>query len=170
MPQFTFRAVWEEDDNTYRDILMGKNHNFAQFHQILIEAFELKKFESSSFYVSNDLWILKRRISSEVEKNIKGAAALSMQKTPVSALIDSPDQKFVYVFNEVGKSLTFHISLIGIKKGVEMQLDDPIIIKGRGLAPSKVRAQGIEKEQIKDEEDQYDLDQSELDKHGFSSE
>lgn len=170
MPQFTFRVVWEEDDNTYRDILLGKSHSFAQFHQTLIEAFELKIPQPSSFYVSNELWILKRRISSEVSKNIKGAEALSMQKTPVSALIESPDQKFVYIFNEVGKSLTFHISLIGIKKDVEIQAEIPVIIKAKGLAPSKVRAQGIEKEQIKDEEDQYDLDQSELDKHGFSSE
>src|SRR5690554_6592849 len=98
MPLFKFRIYWEEDDNIYRDIVIKKGQTFLEFNDAILKAFEFDKKEPSSFFESNDKWSYGREISSEVLINKKDASALSMLKILVSALIEKPDQKFLYIY------------------------------------------------------------------------
>lgn len=171
MPQFTFRVIWEEDDNIHRDIAIASGQTFEQVHVLLMEALGFKERKASSFYVSDDRWRLKMRISSEVEKNIKGAEALAMKRTPVSALISEPDQKFIYIFEEEGRAWTFQMSLLTIKAEVDEDMTTPRLLKSIGVNPIDTRAQvGNVEEKEAFMEDQYDLDTSSLDEQGFSTE
>src|ERR1700744_2303387 len=113
MPILKFRVYWEEDDNIYRDIVLKTGQNFQSFHEAILTAFEFDKKHSASFFQSNDKWLRGREISSEILVNKKDAPSLSMIKTPVSALVEKPDEKFVYTYDPV-KKWTFLIELIGI--------------------------------------------------------
>lgn len=169
MPIFTIRATWEEDDNIYRDLIVETGHSFYQLHEVLMQAFEFKDIKPSSFYLSDHFWREGRRISSEVEKNIKNAEALSMKRTPFSALISKPDEKFLYTYDESGKAWTFRLTLRTIKPSEEIMLEKPKISKGEGVAPSKTRAKSVEDEKLTEIDDQYDLNQTSLDEQGFST-
>ncbi len=169
MPLFTIRATWEEDDNVFRDLIVETGHTFYQLHEVLMQAFEFKDVKSSSFYLSDHFWREGTRISSEVEKNIKNADALSMKRTPFSALITKPDERFIYIYNEVEKPWTFKVTLRTIKPSGDMNLEKPQISKSEGVAPNKTRAKDVEQEKISEIDDQYDLDQSSLDEQGFST-
>lgn len=170
MPIFTIRITWEEDDNVYRDFAIETGHSFFQLHEVLKSAFEFKEDQEASFYTSDDHWRQKMSISSRVEKNIKGAGILSMKKTPFSALVDKPDQKFVYIYDLEGKNWTFHIDMIAVKASQEKKMKSPELLKSVGVAPIKTRVGLFPKEAISEIEDQYDLEQSEMDEKGFSTE
>lgn len=170
MPIFTIRISWEEDENIYRDIAVETGHSFFLLHEVIKAAFEFKEDQAASFFMSDEYWRQKMPISSLIEKNIKGAGILSMKKTPFSALVDKPDQKFVYIYDLEGKAWTFHISMIGVKQSEKNKMDRPELLKSEGVAPIKTRVGLFPKEAISEIEDQYDLDQSEMDEKGFSTE
>lgn len=170
MPIFTIRITWEEDENTFRDFAVETGHSFFLLHEAIKTAFEFKDDQPASFFVSDDYWRQKMPISSLVEKNIKGAGVLSMKKTPFSALVDKPDQKFVYIYDLEGKQWTFHISMLGVKQSEKNKMEYPELLKSVGAAPIKTRVGLFPQESISEIEDQYDLDQSEMDEKGFSTE
>lgn len=99
MTTLRFRIFWEEDDQTYRDIEILGNQTFLDLHNAILKAFEFDGKHPASFYESDDKWSYGRELSSEVMVNKKGAPALSMLKTPISALVSLPDQKFMYVYD-----------------------------------------------------------------------
>src|SRR5690606_4450271 len=115
MPLLRFRVYWEDDDQIYRDIEIRSNQSFLEFHKAIIQAYEFDGKHAASFYESNDRWQRGREIHSEVLANKKDAPALSMMRTPVSALVAKPDQKFVYQYDPV-KHWNFLVELIGVSK------------------------------------------------------
>ncbi len=167
MPLFTFRVYWEEDDNIFRDIVLKSGQTFLDFQKIILEAFEFTVPKPSLFFESNDKWSEGRAISSEVLVNKKNAPALSMLKTPVSALIEKPDQKFIYAYDE-GK-WTFLIALFSIEKENSQQTDFPYISKSEGLAPSQTRLKGLANEKLMELEEKYDLKSEDMDEQGFGN-
>jgi hypothetical protein len=167
MPLFKFRVYWEEDDNIYRDIILKKGQTFLEFHETILKAFEFDKKKPSSFFESNDKWDQGREISSEVLLNKKDAPALSMLKTPVSALLDKPDKKFVYIYDP-DKKWTFLIALIGLEKEENDKLTYPYISKSEGIAPSQTQLKGLANERLLEIEEKYDLNSEDMDEQGFS--
>lgn len=168
MPVFRFRVAWEDDDNIYRDIELVSGQTFGMFKDTILKAFEFDNKHSSAFYESNDKWHKNRAISSEVKSNIKGAAALSMDKTPVPALVDVPDKKFVFEYDPV-KNWTFLISLIGISKDEDFTKKYPCIARSEGIAPPQSGIKGISTEKMMEIEEKYDLGKDEMDE-GFGDE
>lgn len=166
MPLYKFRVCWEDDDNIYRDIVLKNGQSFHTFQEVILKAFEFKKALPASFFESNDKWLHNREISSEVLVNKKDAPALSMLKTPVSALVDNPDKKFVYVYDP-DKKWTFLISLIGMEKEDNPKIDYPFISKSEGIAPSQTAVKGIANERLLEVEEKYDLLKDDMDEQGF---
>lgn len=167
MPLFKFRIYWEEDDNIYRDIVMKKGQTFLEFNDAIIKAFEFTNKASSNFYESNEKWQFGRAISSEVLVNKKDAIALSMLKTPVSALIEKPDQNFLFIFDPA-KNWTFLISLIGIEREENPKITYPYLAKSEGIAPVQTRLKGLANERLLEIEEKYDLQKEDMDEQGFS--
>jgi hypothetical protein len=163
-----FRVYWEEDDQTYRDIELQTGQTFMDFHQCIVKAFEFDGKHSALFYESNERWDYGRCFSSEVLANKKDAPALSMVKTPVSALITVPDQKFIYVYDPV-KKWTFLVELIGVSKEETYRRVYPFILRKEGLAPAQYGIKGVSADKIMEIEEKYDLGADEM-AEGFGDE
>jgi hypothetical protein len=163
-----FRVYWEDDDQTYRDIEIMGNQTFLDLHTGIFKAFEFDGKHPASFYESNDKWQYGRAISSEVLVNKKDAPALSMLKTPVSALVTLPDQKFVYVYDPV-KKWTFMAELIGVGKDVTPKRTYPFMLRKEGIAPAQYGIKGVNPDKIMEIEEKYDLGAEEM-AEGFGDE
>ena len=168
MPLFRFRVYWEDDDQIYRDIELLNGQSFLQFHETITKAFEFDGKHPASFFESNDRWERGRAFSSEVTVNKKDAPALSMVKTPVSALITNPGQKFVYEYDPV-KKWTFLIELIGISKDENPKKTYPLCVRKEGIAPTQYNLKGMPGEKMVEVEEQYDLGADEM-AEGFGNE
>lgn len=169
MPLFKFRVYWEDDNNIYRDIVLKSGQTFGEFQDAILQAFEFKVPFPATFYESNDNWTRGRAISSEVTVNKKGAAALSMVKTPVSALVDDPGKKFVYIFDPE-KKWTFLIALIGLEKEEDPKRVYPFLAKSEGIAPPQSGIKGIAQERLLEIEERYDLNREAMEDQGFGEE
>lgn len=168
MPVYRFRVAWEEDDNIYRDIELISGQTFMQFKDTILKSFEFDNKHSSSFFESNDKWNRLREISSEVASNKKGAEKLSMEKTPVPALVDHPDKKFIFLYDPA-KEWTFLVSLIGISKDENYTITYPAIVKTEGIAPAQSGIKGISTEKMMEIEEKYDLGKDDMDE-GYGDE
>lgn len=144
MSLFRFRAYWEEDDLIYRDIEVMNNHTLTEFSEAINKSFELDGKHPALFFESNDRWARGRTFSSLVTVNKKGAAELSMSKTPIGALVSTPSQKFVYEYDPV-KKWTFLIELIGIVKEGDPNKTYPMCIRKEGIAPAQYGIKGMDR-------------------------
>lgn len=168
MPLFKFRVYWEDDDNIYRDIVLKTGQTFDAFHKTILTAFEFDNKHQASFFSSNDNWIRGREISSDVLVNKKDAPALAMIKTPVSALVEKPDEKFVYTYDPV-KKWTFLIELIGIEKDEDSKKEYPLCVKKEGVAPAQTGIKGLANERLVEIEEKYDLSREDM-SEGYGAE
>lgn len=168
MPLLRFRVYWEDDDQIYRDIEIRSNQTFLEFHKAILAAYEFDGKHTASFYESNDRWQRNREINSEVLVNKKDAPALSMMRTPVSALVSKPDQKFVYQYDPA-KQWTFLVELIGVIKDEDQKRTYPFISRKEGLGPAQYGINDIAKDKLMEMEEKYDLGADEM-AEGFGSE
>jgi hypothetical protein len=168
MPLLRFRVYWEDDDQIYRDIEIRSNQTFLDFHKVIIQAYEFDGKHSASFFESNDRWQHGREINSEVLVNKKDAPALSMMRTPVSALVAKPDQKFIYVYDPA-KSWTFLVELIGVSKDEDIKKTYPCVVRKEGIAPAQYGVKGVSPDKLMEVEEKYDLGADEM-AEGFGSE
>jgi hypothetical protein len=168
MTVLRFRVAWEEDDQVYRDIEILTGQSFLVFHQAILKAFEFDGKHSASFYESNDRWQRNREINSEVLVNKKDAPALSMTKTPVSALIGVPDQKFIYVYDPK-KEWTFQVELIGVDQEEVTQREYPFMLRKEGLPPAQYGIRGVSGDKLMEIEEKYDLGADDME-DGFGDE
>jgi len=168
MPLLRFRVYWEEDDQVYRDIEIRSGQTFLELHQTIVKAYEFDGKHAASFFESNDKWHRGRELSSEVLVNKKDAPALSMMRTPVSALVAKPDQKFVYVYDPA-KQWTFLVELIGVNKDEDSRRVYPFIARKEGIAPAQYGVKGVAPDKLMEVEEKYDLGAEEM-AEGFSSE
>jgi len=168
MPLLRFRVYWEDDDQIYRDIEVLSGQTFLDFHKGIIQAYEFDGKHSASFFESNDRWLRNREINSEVLVNKKDAPALSMMRTPVSALVAKPDQKFIYVYDPA-KQWTFLIELIGVSKDEDPKRTYPFVLRKEGIAPAQYGVKGVAADKLMEVEEKYDLGADEM-AEGFGSE
>jgi hypothetical protein len=168
MALYRFRVSWEEDDQIYRDIELQSGQTFQQFGETIVKAWEFDGKHASSFFESDDRWERGREFSSEVETNKKGAPALSMKKTPVSALVFVPNQKFIYEYDRE-KKWTFQVELIAMVKEEDPKKTYPLMIRKEGLGPAQYGIKGFGPEKLMEVIEINDLSETEI-AEGFSSE
>lgn len=166
MPLYRFRAYWEEDEQVYRDIEMRPSQSFLDLHKAILQAYEFDGKHTASFWDSNDKWDRGMELNSEVLINKKGAPALSMSRTPVSALVAKPDHKFVYEYDPA-KKWTFHIELIGVTPDESSRITYPNIFRKEGVGPAQYGVKGVNLDKLMEIEEKYDLG---ADAEGFGSE
>ena len=168
MALLRFRVYWEDDDQIYRDIEIKSGQSFLDFHHGILKAYEFDSKHPASFYESNDRWQKGREINSEVMVNKKDAPALSMTKTPVSALVAKPDQKFVYIYDPL-KQWSFLVELIGVSGDEDPRKTYPHVLRKEGIAPAQYGVKGVAQDRLMEIEEQYDLGAEEMEE-GFSNE
>ncbi|MBS1774496.1 MAG: hypothetical protein JST82_16685 [Bacteroidetes bacterium] len=168
MALFRFRVYWEDDDQVYRDIEIRPTQTFLEFHRAVIMAYEFDGKHSASFFESDERWNRSREINSEVLVNKKDAPALSMMRTPVSALVATPDQRFVYEYDPA-KKWTFLVELIGVSKDEEPRRTYPFVLRKEGVAPAQYGVKGVNLDKLLEVEEKYDLGADEM-AEGFGNE
>ncbi len=156
MPLLRFRVYWEEDDQVYRDIEIRAGQTFLEFHKAIMQAYEFDGKHSASFFDSNERWQKGREISSEVLVNKKDAPALSMMRTPVTALIVKPDHKFLYEYDPV-KKWNFLVELIGVSKEEDAKRTYPFVLRKEGIGPAQYGVKGVNADKLIEVEEKYDL-------------
>src|SRR5690606_25829498 len=132
MTLFKFRVSWEDDEQLYRDIELLAGQSFIEFQKAILQSWEFDQKHEASFFECDDKWRKLREFSSEVKSNKKEAAVLSMAKTPVSALVSKPNQKFIYEYDRV-KLWTFLVELIGVSKEVNDKITYPNCARKVGI-------------------------------------
>lgn len=169
MPVYKFRIAWEEDDNIFRDIELTTGQTFFQFHEAILLSFDMKTKGDASFFESNDKWIRRREISAQVLVNKKDAPALAMIKTPVSALVDNPDKKFIYTVSDK-REWIFLISLIGIEREERHKQTYPACVRSEGLPPAQTFIKDVAQDKMMEIEEKYDLQRDNMEEQGFADE
>ncbi len=164
-----FRIYWEDDDLTYRDIEIQGNQTYLDFHNAIVKAYEFDGKHPASFYESNDKWQYGREFNSEVLVNKKDAPALSMTRTPVSALVSIPGQKFIYVYDPAGKKWTFMVELLNVSKDETYRRVYPFLLRKEGVAPAQYGIKGVNPSKLMEIEEKYDLGAEEM-AEGFGDE
>jgi hypothetical protein len=169
MALFRFRVYWEDDDQVYRDIEIRTTQTFLEFHKCIISAYEFDGKHSGSFFESNERWDRGREINSEVLVNKKDAPALSMMRTPVSALVATPDHKFVYEYDPA-KKWTFLVELIGVSGDEDPRRTYPHVFRKEGVAPAQYGVKGVNLDKLLEVEEKYDLGADDMDGYGDEGE
>lgn len=145
MAVYKFKTFVEDNEDIYREIEILSSQTFEDFHNIIQDAFKFDKKHSASFFMSDDYWRKDQEITlkkedleldeEEIKKNVSPKKLMSTTK--IAKFIESPRQRFVYVFDPAVK-WTFCIELMKILP------DNP-----KAVFPSIVRSIGNPPKQYK---------------------
>ena len=156
MAVLRFRIYWEDDDATYRDIVIRHTQSFQALHEAILKAYEFDSKHQATFHRSNDLWQRGREISLEKYDKPYKAEPLLMDATTVGSEIREPNQKFVYVY-DFNKNWTFLVELINVSKEENPKLNYPAAVRSEGVAPSQYGTKGLVGDKLAEVEEKYDL-------------
>ncbi len=145
MAVYKFKIVIEDNEDIYREIEILSGQTFEDFHTCIQEAFAFDAKHAAAFFVSDDYWrkdqeitLRKEDIELDADEIKMGVAPKKlMSTTKIAKYIDSPRQRFLYVFDPAVK-WTFCIELMKILP------DNP-----KGKYPSVVRTLGKSPKQYK---------------------
>lgn len=154
MAVYRFRVSIEDNDDVYRDIDIKSAQTFEELHDTIQEAFKFDKKHAASFFVSDDYWRKGLEITLRKEDLALTAEELRLKVEPkklmadskIAKYIETPHQRFVYVFDE-NVQWTFMIELMKIATE-EPKAKYPLISKSIGTAPKQYKQLNI----IKDED------------------
>lgn len=156
MPLLKFNLRWEDDMNVLRDIEIINTQTFKEFHDSIKKSFAFPPTMEATMHVSDEFWRKGQAVSSMVEKNIRGAAELSMAKTPIGAFLNDQHQKFVYVTNHK-KKWELQIELISMRPDPMDISEYPKCIREVGISPAQFGKNSVEKDAVVEIEEKYDL-------------
>jgi hypothetical protein len=145
MAVYKFKLFIEDNEDIYREIEILSGQTFDDFHNAIQDAYKFDKKHAASFFVSDDYWRKDQEITlreedlpldaEELKKNVSPKKLMS--KTKIAKYIDSPRQRFMYVFDPAIK-WSFCIELMKIlpdnPKGTY-----PTCIKSVGNAPKQYK-------------------------------
>lgn len=145
MAVYKFKLFIEDNEDIYREIEILSGQTFEDFHHAIQEAYSFDKKHAASFFVSDDYWRKEQEITLnkedleldeyEIKKGV--APKKLMSATKIAKYIESPRQRFMYVFDPAVK-WAFCIELMKILP------DNP-----KGTYPSCVRSIGKSPKQYK---------------------
>lgn len=154
MAVYRFRVIIEDNDDVYRDIDIKAVQTFEELHDTLQDAFKFDKKHAASFFVSDDYWRKGLEVTLRKEDlpltpeeiRLKVEPKKLMSETKIAKLIETPHQRFVYVFDETVQ-WTFLLEMLKITNE-EAKAKYPLISKTVGTAPKQYKQLNI----IKDED------------------
>jgi hypothetical protein len=146
MAVYKFKITVEDNDDIYREIEILSGQTFEEFHDCIQDAYKFDKKHAASFFVSDDYWRKDQEITLRKEdleldaEEVKKAVPPKklMSGTKIAKYIESPRQRFVYVFDPAVK-WTFCIELMKIlpdnPKGTY-----PACVKSIGNSPKQYKS------------------------------
>ncbi len=154
MAVYKFKLFIEDNEDIYREIEILSGQTFEDFHNAIQEAYKFDKKHAASFFVSDDYWRKDQEITLreedlplDKEEEKKGVSPKNlMAKTKIAKYIDSPRQRFLYVFDPAVK-WTFCIELMKILPDNPKDTY-PSCVKSIGNAPKQYKQTQIAKGEL----------------------
>lgn len=154
MAVYRFKVVIEDNDDVYRDIDIKSAQTFEDLHNIIQEAFKFDNKHAASFFVSDDYWRKGLEITlrkedlalTDEEIRLKVDPKKLMADSKIAKYIETPHQRFVYVFDE-NVQWTFLIEMMKIANE-DAKAKYPLIAKSVGNPPKQYKQLNL----IKDED------------------
>jgi len=113
---FKFRVIIDTEEDVFRDIEIGTEVSFRNFHENILKAFEWKEGEMASFYLSNEMWEKGAEIPlMDMDELEKKEGSINMSNSKLCDFISKPDEKIIYVYDFL-RMWCFYIELISVKK------------------------------------------------------
>lgn len=154
MAIYKFKTFVEDNEDIYREIEILSSQTFEDFHNILQDAFKFDKKHSASFFVSDDYWRKDQEVTLKKEDLELDADEIKlgvspkklMATTKIAKFIESPRQRFLYVFDPAVK-WTFCIELMKILPD-NPKASLPAVVKSIGNAPKQYKQTQMTKGEI----------------------
>lgn len=154
MAVYKFKLFIEDNEDIYREIEILSGQTFEDFHNAIQDAYKFDKKHAAAFFVSDDYWRKDQEITlreedlpldaEEIRKEVSPKKLMS--KTKIAKYIDSPRQRFMYVFDPAVK-WAFCIELMKIlpdnPKG-----SYPACVKSIGNSPKQYKVTKIAKDEL----------------------
>ena len=145
MAVYKFKLFIEDNEDIYREIEILSGQTFEDFHNAIQEAYKFDKKHAAAFFVSDDYWRKDQEITlreedlpldqEEIRLNVSPKKLMS--KTKIAKYIDSPRQRFMYVFDPAVK-WAFCIELMKILPD-DPKGSYPTCVKSIGTAPKQYK-------------------------------
>ncbi len=146
MHVYRFKLTFEDGEDFLREVEVGSEQTFEDFHYALIENLGLNKGTLSSFFIADSRFRKKREISlidmqsEQVEESVYQDDAqepiLEMRNAVVSDFVDDPHQKLIWVYDYLNY-WTFYLELLKISMAKEGN-KYPKIVKSVGETPPEI--------------------------------
>jgi hypothetical protein len=168
---YRFRVLIDHPSEAFRDIEIGSEQNFLDFHKAVKEAFGFIGQEMACFYVSDEDWGKGNEIPlADMGFAEEGAVPAMMEEVYISDHIRSTSQRFIYAYDFLHMWM-FMVELIHASDPQE-GVTYPRLVMSMGIAPGE---HSKEEELAADvmSEDPYALDDEEHhydDDDGYSEE
>ena len=168
MAVLKFRIYWEEDEGTYRDILIKHKQTFHELHAAILKGYAFDQKHAATFYKSNDQWQEGREITLEkYDRNYK-VEPLLMNETVIGTQIADPNQKFIYLY-DFEKQWRFLVELINIDKEDNPNMEYPHLTRSEGLGPVQYNTKTTIDSRLAEMEEKFKFDADAL-LEGFTEE
>lgn len=153
MAVYRFRVIIEDNDDVYRDIDIKAAQTFEDLHNTIQEAFKFDNKHAAAFFVSDDYWRKHLEITlrkedlplTDEEIRLKVEPKKLMSEAKIARHIETPHQRFVYVFDE-NVQWTFLLEMMKITNE-EPKAKYPLISKSIGTPPKQYKQLNIIKEE-----------------------
>ncbi len=131
---YHFKITSQENINFQLEVELDERHTFFDLHHTIQKSLNFESHQLASFFISNIHWRKLKEISM-LDMGLNGAAYYIMQKTKLSELIESQDQKLLYTFDFLSDR-SFYIELTGII--MKKNLNEPLVTLKKGDNPVQV--------------------------------
>ncbi len=152
MAIYRFRICLEEDDEVVRIFEVKSSQNLEDLHFALLKSVDFDNKHNASFYISDDHWKKGKRYIFLPEQGLEELPMFGV--TRLSALINDPHQKLVYVYDHEVE-WTFLIELIGITMAEDAKKVYPFLLRSEGKAPKQYKIQRKVGEDLEEDEFSY---------------
>ncbi len=154
MAVYKFKIVVEDNEDIYREIEILSGQTFEDFHNAIQDAFSFDKKHSASFFVSDDYWRKDQEITlknedlelDEEEKRKAVPEKKLMQSVKIAKFIESPRQRFMYVFDPIAK-WSFCIELMKIMPDNPTN-KYPTCVRSIGKSPKQYKAKIVPENEL----------------------
>ena len=146
MHVYRFKLTFEDNDDFLREVEVGSEQTFEDFHYAIVENLGLNNSTLSSFFIADSRFRKKREISlidmqseelpEQLDQDEAQEPILEMRDAVVSDFIDDPHQKLVWVYDYLNY-WTFYLELLKIAVSKEGQ-KYPRFAKSVGETPPEI--------------------------------
>ena len=131
-----FRIISDEDQDFFRDLVIGGSDTFLDLHQTLQEDLGYDASQLASFFITGDMWEKLQEITLIDMMQEAEQKALTMGEVTLEEYITEVSQRMIYVFDFFSER-AFFMELIEISDQTSPK-ETPFIANARGNPPPQL--------------------------------